>query len=247
MKRSETRRGRPGTPHRAAHAVGPVFLVICLVFVGLVSCELLGGSEDGGSEDGDSNGEEDSGADEADDGTDDNGEDGTDGEDGTGDDSDGSDIVPDPILETSYTGILELQFTNTFPQFDETIRLDVDIDAELGLVTVEFDTMHYEGDETNEQNLRIRRDGTLTIQPTAWLEQDGETIYVQVREDTTLNETYEMWPPGGDPVSETVTDFWDGGLSFDFLEAQTSGSIVSVVTANGSAIWTLTLVPAAEP
>jgi hypothetical protein len=157
-------------------------------------------------------------------------------------------MVPDPILDRDYAGTLTLQFSNAFPAFSEQGECTVDVDHEFGIITFQTGTLDYLGDETNSDDFRMRRDGTLTMHPAGHFQVSGGVTYVQVIENTDVNELLQAWAPDGTMVmNETVTDFWDGGLSFDFMEAQISGSVCRVANAQGSAVWTLALVPAIVP
>lgn len=157
-------------------------------------------------------------------------------------------MVPDPILDRDYAGTLTLQFSNVFPEFNEQGQCAVDVDHEFGIITFQRGSLDYLGDETNSDGFRMRRDGTLTMHPSGHFEVSGDVTYVQVIENTDVSEVLQAWAPDGTLImNETVTDFWDGGLSFDFMEAQISGSVCQVVNAQGSAVWTLVLLPAIVP
>ena len=170
------------------------------------------------------------------------------GESGGSNGDDPPNMVPDPILDRDYSGTLTLQFSNTFPAFNEQGQCEVDVDHEFGIIDFQTGSLSYLGDETNDDGFRMRRDGTLDMHPSGHFEVSGGTTYVQVVENTDVSEQLQAWAPDGTMVmDQTVTDFWDGGLSFDFSEAQTTGSVCQVVTAQGSAIWTLVLMPAIVP
>jgi hypothetical protein len=170
---------------------------------------------------------------------------------GESDNADGEDDqpeVPDPILDRDYRGTLRLQFTNSFPAFDETADCEVYVDHVVGIISIDPGTLDYIGDETDASGLRMRRDGTLSMIPRGWFEEIAGVIYVQVSEDTSVSEHMQVWAPDGTQViDEMIDDFWDGGLSFDFLDCQAGGSVCQVVTPQGSAIWTLGLTPDIVP
>lgn len=151
------------------------------------------------------------------------------------------------ILENCYTGALHLRFTNTFPAFDESTQVSVDIDK-YGGVTFGTGTLSYEGDDNNGQ-ARIKRSGTLTLAPYGNVfHANGSNIVIEVDENTSFNERLQQWIWDGTTwmqvVDETISGTWNGGLGFDLDDAVISGgSTVGVTTGQGSVIWTLTLTP----
>ena len=152
--------------------------------------------------------------------------------------------VPDPILTNDYKGSLQLRFTNTFPAFDESISMDAEIDKSTGLVDIDSGTLSYLGDETNTNTgLRMRREGTISVHPYAHLEEINGELYVQVIENADLNEHLQTWVNGQSVLDQNITDTWDGGLSFKFLESQTGGAVINAANAHGSVTWTLLFVP----
>jgi hypothetical protein len=157
--------------------------------------------------------------------------------------------VPDPILDRDYRGVLRLQVTNVFPAFNETTDCEAYVDHQMGIITFDPATLSYLGDETNDGGLRVRRDGTLDLGPTGHFEDLSGVIYVQVKENTDVQEHLQVWAPDGTlQIDETISDFWDGGLSFDFLDAQTGGSVCQASNPQGGSVtWTLALTPAIVP
>jgi hypothetical protein len=150
------------------------------------------------------------------------------------------------VLSNEYEGFLKLRFTNTFPAFDETTQVEVHINK-AGEMTFGTGTLAYDGDDDNGQS-RIRRVGTLTLNPNGHHFDNNDEDYVDVKENTTVNETMTVWywDPNSQTwiqtINENINDLWNGGLAFSIDDAVLTGSVVQSVTANGSVIWTLNLV-----
>jgi len=148
------------------------------------------------------------------------------------------------VLSNDYTGFLQLRFTNTFPSFDETTQVDVDINK-FGEVTFGTGTLSYSGDDNNGQS-RIVRNGTLQLSPTGYYFDNSGEDYIGVDENTTVNENMIVYYWDGsqwvEALNENITETWHGGLAFSIDDAVISGSIVQVVTGQGSVSWGLYLV-----
>ncbi len=151
-----------------------------------------------------------------------------------------------PAFTNEYTGFLELRFTNAFPSFDETTQVDVEIDKN-GNVIFGTGTLSYNADEDNGQS-RIRRVGTLSLNPIGHLFDNNGEAYIDVNENTTINETMTVWYWDSnnqmwvEVINEAINDTWNGGLAFSVDDAVLTGSVVQSVTANGSVTWSLHLV-----
>ena len=148
------------------------------------------------------------------------------------------------VLSNEYTGFLQLRFTNTYPSFDETTQVDVDIDK-YGNVTFGTGTLTYSGDNNNGQS-RIVRNGTLQLNPSGYYFDNNGEDYIGVDENTTVNENMIVYYWDGvqwvEAINENITDTWHGGLAFSIDDAVISGSIIQVVTGQGSVTWGLYLV-----
>lgn len=153
--------------------------------------------------------------------------------------------VTGSILDNDYTGTLYLRFTNTFPEFDESTQVAVEIDK-YGGVTFETGTLSYEGEDQDEQ-VRIRRSGTLTLAPYGNVFHANGDIIIEVDENTSFNERFQQWVWDKQTstwipvIDENFSGTWNGGLGFYLGDAETEGSTVSVTTGQDSVIWTLTL------
>ena len=148
------------------------------------------------------------------------------------------------VLSNDYTGFLQLRFTNTYPSFDETTQVDVDINK-YGEVTFGTGILSYSGDDNNGQS-RIVRNGTLQLNPTGYYFDNSGEDYIGVDENTTVNENMIVYYWDGtqwvEALNENITDTWHGGLAFSIDDAVINGSIIQVVTAQGSVTWGLYLV-----
>jgi hypothetical protein len=153
-------------------------------------------------------------------------------------------IEPPEILTNDYSGWLELHFTNQYPAFDETTQVDVTINK-YGEVTFGTGTLSYSGDDNNGQS-RIVRNGTLQLNPTGYYFDNSGEDYIGVDENTTVNENMIVYYWDGtqwvEALNENITDTWHGGLAFSIDDAVINGSIIQVVTAQGSVTWGLYLV-----
>lgn len=152
------------------------------------------------------------------------------------------------ILDNNYTGTLHLRFTNTFPAFDESTQVAVEIDK-YGGVTFETGTLSYEGEDAIDGQSKLRRSGTLTLAPYGNVFHANGDIIIEVDENTSFNERFQQWAWDKQtftwiPVmDENFSGTWNGGLGFYLGDAATTGSTVGVTNAQGSVIWTLTLSP----
>ena len=153
--------------------------------------------------------------------------------------------VTGSILDNDYTGTLYLRFTNTFPEFDASTQVAVDIDK-YGGVTFGTGTLSYEGEDDNGQ-AKIKRSGTLTLVPYGNVFHANGDIIVEVDENTSYNERFQQWVWDGTTwnqvMDKTVSGTWNGGLGFYLDDAETGGSTVGVTNSQGSIIWTLALTP----
>ena len=151
---------------------------------------------------------------------------------------------PKQYLDNEYNGFLKLHYTNQFPAIDKTTQVSVDINK-FGIMTFGTATLSYDADDNNGQT-RIRRNGTLILNPKGnYLFENGKDLF-EVNENTTIQETMTIWY--GDGVnwtqfsSENINGLWNGGLVFDLQDAVWNGSHVSLITGYGSGDWSLHLV-----
>ena len=160
--------------------------------------------------------------------------------------SDSSFVALGQVLSNEYSGFLQLRFTNTYPAFDETTQVDVDINK-YGVVTFGSGTLTYNADDNNGQS-RIIRNGTLQLNPTGYYFDNGGEDYIGVDENTTINENMIVyyWDDNSqtwvEVINENISNTWNGGLAFSIDEAVINGSIIQVVTPQGSVTWGLYLV-----
>jgi hypothetical protein len=148
------------------------------------------------------------------------------------------------VLSNDYSGFMQLRITNTFPSFDETTQVDVDINK-YGQVTFGTGTLSYSGDDNNGQS-RIVRNGTLQLNPTGYYFDNSGEDYIGVDENTTINENMIVYYWDGsqwiEALNENINETWHGGLAFSIDDAVLTGSIISASNAWGSVSWGLYLV-----
>ena len=146
-------------------------------------------------------------------------------------------------ITSESSGTLELHFTNEFPSFDASTQVSVDINEDNS-VTFGTGTLNYEGEDTLA-DFRIKRSGTLTLEPNGTTVEIGDDLRIDVMENTTVNETLQTWYWDGSDwmqvLNETITETWNGGLVFYRSEARAGGSTVQAATGDGSVVWTLRL------
>jgi len=156
---------------------------------------------------------------------------------------------PDPELDNNYTGTLHLNFSNEFPEFDESTTVSVEVDK-YGNMTFGTGTLNYSGEDDNGE-MKMNRTGTLTIQPNGEYISGTGNEHFAVNENTTVNERIQTWIWDGSVwqlyLDENITATWNGGLVFDLGEATTTGSVCEVTNSQGSIVWTLTLTPELIP
>ena len=149
------------------------------------------------------------------------------------------------LLTNDYKGQLHLLFKNTYPEFNESTSIDVDVNKD-GKMNFGIGGLTYFGEDDNGQS-KIQRDGELIIAPNGSYFLNGDKVHFAVDENTMITETLKVWVWNGTSwqltVNETISETWKGGLSFSLIDAEISGSIVEVSTPNGNVKWTLTLTP----
>ena len=157
------------------------------------------------------------------------------------------DMVPDQIQEHSYIGTLTVKNTNTYPEWDETAQVDVTIDKEMGLVTFGHTTLTYSGETIINNDAKIERSGSWTIDPTGRLEQDGDVVYVQVDAGVSVvNDIQKIYAKNNQGnwqlVNQTSFDSTpNSDLSFKLDDAVINGSVISADSGIASLTWTLRL------
>ncbi len=155
------------------------------------------------------------------------------------------DEITDPnpeMLDHNYIGTLYLRLTNTYPEFDETSSVTVEVNK-YGIMTFGTGTLNYDGDTTIPQTSRFKRSGILTLRPGGHYKENNNSF--EVDENTTVVEQFQQWIWNNgswlNVVDETVNNVWNGGLVFYLDEAVINGSVVEVTNAQGSVKWTLVL------
>jgi len=153
---------------------------------------------------------------------------------------------PPQVFSNAHMGFLKLDFTNQFPAFNETVQVDVTIDV-YGKVTFGTGTLSYNADDNNGQS-RIVRVGTLSLNPKGSHFVNNDEDYIQVDENTTINENMIVyyWDDNSqswvEVINENINNTWHGGLAFNVDDAVWSGSVIQSVNVWGSVTWGLYLV-----
>jgi hypothetical protein len=147
------------------------------------------------------------------------------------------------LFANTLVGDLSLFFSNSYPEFESSTSVGVQVNI-FGVMIFDQGTLTYFGEDDNGQS-KIQRDGELTLAPNGKAVDNNGVIYFQVDENTTVNENMKLWVWDGSTwqlyVDETITEQWNGGLAFDYLESISGGAVVEVVTQNGTVRWTLVL------
>ncbi len=152
------------------------------------------------------------------------------------------------LLNNSYLGDLELYFTNTYPEFQSSKKVNVHVSKD-GTVTFGTGTLSYSGEEINNSgDGKIKREGIIDMSPsgTIYKNQNGD-VHISVNENSVIHDHTIMWVLANGQwmeVSNTnYSETWNGGLDFDLNEATGNGSIIEVNTSGGTVKWTLSLLP----
>ena len=158
-------------------------------------------------------------------------------------------MIPDPVLTNDYQGQLFVRYTSTLPPWDVSTTMDVHIDKEFGLVTIDGGSLSYSGDTVIDNNSRLVRSGQWGMNPTGILMEDASRKYIDVDAQVTVqNDVQRIYAKDNEgnwqlvnetPFNETPYSV----VSFDFDEAVLNGSYQSLVVATGSIVWRLTLTP----
>ncbi|MBN2612372.1 MAG: hypothetical protein JXB00_12505 [Bacteroidales bacterium] len=162
-------------------------------------------------------------------------------------------MAPDNWLERSYLGVLTINYTSVYPEWNVSATMDVTIDKEMGDVMVSSTTLNYSGETIIDEDGKIERTGSWELVPTGRLEGTWEDRYVFIDAgiiiQNDVQKIYAKDDQGNWQLVSTV-DFSgaepNSDLTFDFDEANSSGSVISVASAAGSITWTLHLMPALD-
>lgn len=156
-------------------------------------------------------------------------------------------MVPDPILTNDYKGSLTVESTNTLPPWSVSTTMNVDIDKELGVVTIANSILSYSGD-TIMGDSRLQRTGEWAIYPTAILMGDTDNPRIDVDAGVVVQndvqKIYALVDGNWQLVNETpFNETPNADLKFDLKDAEMNGSVVGVSVPTGSIKWTLRLTP----
>lgn len=101
--------------------------------------------------------------------------------------------IPDNWLEHSYLGTLTVQYTNTYPEWNESAVMDVDIDKQTGLINFSGTILSFSGETLISVDSKITRSGSWNINPLGLLINDEGTVYVQVDAQVVVNSEYRSY------------------------------------------------------
>ena len=156
------------------------------------------------------------------------------------------DMVPDQLLSNSYVGTLTVRSFNSYPEWDKTASINVNIDKETGLVIFGNTTLTYSGETIIEDDSKIERSGSWTIYPTGILMGEKQ-IYVEVDAGVSVvNDVQKLYDKDdqGNWVLVIVTNLDsepNSDLNFVLDDAVVSGSIISADAGSASLTWILKL------
>ena len=155
-------------------------------------------------------------------------------------------MVPIISSATKSTGGLTLRLVNSvMPHFNESATSNCSLEHRDGkdLLICTSATLRYDADENNG-SVRIRRNGSITFNPVGSCINDvclvrplplgSETITQWVWYNTYWKQVVNVTQP---------INWTDSSYSFDQSTAEISGATVGVTTDQGSAGWTLFLIP----
>ncbi len=158
----------------------------------------------------------------------------------------------DPALEQSYWGTLTVTWKSSYPSWDVTASMGVEISAER-VIVIEPGTLLYSGEKMVSDDSKLTRNGWWDMSPTGKMvdnvDQWGTYIYIDahimVMEDVTrvyAKDNYGNWvlvgtaPFMGDVPAELA-------FRFDLSTTDDNGHSISVQESTGSITWTLSLFP----
>ena len=155
-------------------------------------------------------------------------------------------MVPIISSATKSKGGLTLRLVNdVIPHFNKSATSDCSLEDRDGkaLLICTSATLRYDADEIDGE-LRIRRNGHITFNPVGSCSNDvclvsplplgSETITQWVWYNTYWKQVVNVTQP---------INWTDSSYSFDQKVAEISGDTIGVTTGQGSASWTLFLVP----
>lgn len=162
-------------------------------------------------------------------------------------------MIPDPILDQSYQGALYVTYTSTLPPWSVSTSMDVFLDKELGVFTIDHGTLSYSGDTIIQEDSKMVRSGQWKMYPIGTLMEDAGRKYIDIDVQLEVqNDILQIYAKdnNGNWVLVNETPFNEtpySVVSFDFADATTNSSTVSIQAAGGSIIWTLALMPVLTP
>lgn len=155
-----------------------------------------------------------------------------------------------PILDANYEGWLDIRFTNEYPPWDVSKRLQASINKKMEVILFETGSLSYSGEKIISNSSKITRTGNWLIEPAGFLKKSGADISIEVDGGVKVqNDIQRIYGKNnsGEWILLNETDFSsspDAQLVFSLNEATINGSVVKVTAETGSISWSLFLVPA---
>jgi len=151
-------------------------------------------------------------------------------------------------LDHRYVGSLNLLFTQDLPPISESVTMEVQISRD-GRMTFQNGTLQYDGEITQE-DMRLRRSGTVVLAPTGSWFNNGGVDQFQVIENGIGEEQLQQWAFDGLTwqltLDQTIPIAWNGGLAFELADAVMAGSVIEANAGLYRVRWTLALTPALD-
>ena len=157
-------------------------------------------------------------------------------------------------LTTNYTGWLDISFTSTLPPFEAFERIPASLDKDLEVILFESGSLSYSGDTIIEDESKVERDGSWTIQPLAFMEKVGNDVQIDVNVGITVDSDIMKVYAKNTSGNWVLVNEIDMGpatpnsdLTFSLRDAEVSGSVLQVVASTGSISFSLYLTPELVP
>lgn len=154
-------------------------------------------------------------------------------------------------LKCNFDGFLDVKYTNVYPPWDVSTRLDVRLDKDMFTILFETGSLSYSGDTIIGDDSKIERSGSWELEPVGFLKVSGDDILIEtdggVNVVNDIQRIYAKDQNTGNWLLVNETDLSsnpDATLCFSLNEATTGGSKNGISTGTGSISFTLHLLEA---
>jgi hypothetical protein len=150
-------------------------------------------------------------------------------------------IDPDPV-DHVFVGELHVQVNGAHPYFQSSAQMDVEVGRD-GIAVIEAGELSFNGSMDLDDGCVLERSGTWELDPYGQ-HQNGPPEHLAVGENTVYLEhiLIRCPPPIGIVMDETLYDYWDGGLVFDWVDATMGDAVLTATNDQGDTVtWTLWL------